>query len=161
VTQQNAQTIGTTPATTSQCPNGGTQPTVTTTSQTYLCNNGTLTAQGLPISVTSNSGNPTCNAAQACGSTTSGSTVTQQTAQTVGTTPATMRQCPNGGTQPTITTTRQTYLCSNGTLSAQGSPVSVTMYSGNPTCRDEKGRHRNYYDEFVREFLGYWRHHFQ
>ena len=134
VTQTVSTTSGSSAATTTQCPYGGTQPTKTTVTQVQLCTNGTLANQGSPVTTTVNSGNPTCNAAAACGSTPSGSTVTQTVSTTSGSTAATTTQCPNGGTQPTKTTVTQVQLCTNGTLANQGPPVTTTVNSGSPTC---------------------------
>jgi hypothetical protein len=70
----------------------------------------------------------------ACGSTPSGSTVTQTVSTTSGSIAATTAQCPYGGTRPTTTTVTQVQLCTNGTLANQGAPVTTTVNSGNPTC---------------------------
>jgi len=75
----------------------------------------------------------TVNTLPACGLTPSGSTVTK-TVSTTSSTIATTTQCPYGGTQPTTTTVTQLYLCTNGSLSADGSLVSTTTNSGSPTC---------------------------
>jgi len=134
VSQTISTTAGTTTPTVAQCPYGGTQATMTTVNQVYLCTNGTLTATGNPTSVTTATGNPVCTAAAACGSTPSGSTVTQTVSTTAGTTTPTVAQCPYGGTQATSTVVSQTYLCTNGTLTATGNPTSVTTATGNPVC---------------------------
>ncbi len=127
-------TTGSIAATTTQCPYGGTQPTTTTVTQTYLCTSGTLTAQGSPVSSTVDTGSPTCNAPASCGNIASGSTTTKTVSTTTGTIAATTAQCPNGGTQPTTTTVTQTYLCTNGALTAQGSPISSTVDTGSASC---------------------------
>jgi len=67
---QQVNTTGSTPVTASVCAYGGTQPTLTTVTQTFLCNNGTSVAQGSSTSVTENNGGLSCNAAiinGACG----------------------------------------------------------------------------------------------
>jgi len=133
-TLQLSQTLGSTSATAAQCPYGGTQPITTTVTQSYSCTNGTQTAQAASVSTIADSGNPSCNAPVACGSTPSGSTVMNTLSTTSGSTSATVTQCPYGGTQPTTTTVTQIELCTNGTLSVQGSPVSTTTNSGSPTC---------------------------
>jgi hypothetical protein len=134
VTKTLSTTTGSIAATTTQCPYGGTQPTTTTVTQAQLCTNGTLSNQGASVSTTVNTGNPTCNAPAACGSTPSGSTVTQTLSTTTGSIAATATQCPYGGTQPTTTTVTQVQLCTNGALSNQGASVSATVNSGSPTC---------------------------
>src|SRR5271170_8141844 len=117
-----------------QCPYGGTQPTTTTVTQVELCTNGTLADQGSQVSTTVDNGNPTCNAPAACGSTSSGSTVTETVSTISGSIAATTAQCAYGGTQPTTTTVTQVELCTNGTLADQGSSVSTTVDNGNPAC---------------------------
>ena len=53
-----ATAAGSIAATTTQCPNGGTQPTTISTSQGYMCTNGIQTAQGSATTTTTDNGTP-------------------------------------------------------------------------------------------------------
>jgi parallel beta-helix repeat protein len=193
---QISSTPGTTTASTAQCTYGGTQPTVSTVTQSYMCNDGMATAQGNQVSTTVNNGSPTCDpppvdgvcgaangivvasapATNLCGTGTasavsgsgpwnwsctgsnkgtnascsarppasctddngvrhaSGATYSVQLSSTNGTTAASATQCSNGGTQPTVITVTQSYMCNDGVITAQGNQVSTTVNSGSPTC---------------------------
>lgn len=108
---QISQSTGSVAATVGQCPNGGTQATTTTVTQSYLCTNGQQAAQGNPVTDTTNNGNPVCNTAPvngACGAANSTNRTTAPSANlcSVGSTSAVTGSGPwswscvgsNGGT---------------------------------------------------------------